>query len=519
MDERTNSLIVAGSQNDLNVIEGIVYKLEDADVPIRRSVAFKLRNALAADVASSLNDFINKTLSAILAGNQLTNYQAYQQNVVVSAEPITNTLLINATPDYFDKIMQLVQALDALPPSVIVQVLIAEVDLSGTAEFGVELGLQSPILFQRGIIPTLAALGGATVSYTAPTTGTSLLPQGVTTSGTYNPAAYPGLNFNGPNTSVPLGGNPLVPTQVVGVQGITNYGVGRVSSTSNVGGFVFSMQNDFLNVLLRALQTQNRITILSRPQLRTLDNQTALLNVGQNIPVLTSNTITATGLSTQNISRFNIGVNLQVTPKITPDGQVLMRVIPEVSSVVSQQIPLGNGTSGTAINVQHFESTITACDGETVVLGGLIQKMKTTTEAKTPILGDMPWIGWAFRYRTQQTASTELVVILTPHIIRDRSDSERILAEEARRIDWNLPDVLKVHGTSGMEPVMQRPLPYPQTLPPSVLPPSENLPPPNMMPAPTSRNLGPTQLAFAVAHGQSGEAPTTDNGYIFGRGM
>src|SRR5262249_22459167 len=153
------------------------------------------------------------------------------------------------------------------------------------------------------------------------------------------------------------------------------------------------------------------------------------------------------------------GVRLDVTPRITPDGRVIMHVLPEISSVSPTQVNLGNGVLATAFNEEQVETTVVAADGETVVIGGLIEKDNTKSENKIPWLGDLPGIGACFRYRTQSKTKREVLVILTPHIVRSRLDADRILAEEARRMDWILGDVIKMHGTSGMEPVFPQPQP------------------------------------------------------------
>src|SRR5262249_59684090 len=88
---------------------------------------------------------------------------------------------------------------------------------------------------------------------------------------------------------------------------------------------------------------------------------------------------------------------------------------------------------------------------------GLISAKDTKSENKIPWVGDLPYLGALFRFRTQTKAKSELLVILTPHIVRNRADADRILAEESRRIDWCLGDVLRTHGTSGMEPVLPPP--------------------------------------------------------------
>src|SRR5262249_13748952 len=147
--------------------------------------------------------------------------------------------------------------------------------------------------FSRSIIPAANFFGpNGTASYTAPMTGTTLVPNGVSVTSSINPAALPGFNFN--NVTQALGNNPVVNPGIVGLQGLGNLGVGRVSATQNVGGFVFSAASDTFNLLIRALKVQGRVDVLSRPQIMALDNQTAKLSIGQNLPIISSSNVTAT---------------------------------------------------------------------------------------------------------------------------------------------------------------------------------------------------------------------------------
>ena len=455
-DPRTNSLVVSGGRNELLVIDAIILTLDEAPVAERMDEVVHIKNASAADVATALQNFIVAKLRIYVNTSQLNAWEEMQRDMIVIAEPFTNKLLVSATPKYFAELMRIIHELDAQPPQVVIQVMIAEVDLSSTEEFGVEIGLQSPVLFQRGIFPNTAS-GFNSNGTTAVNFANASTEQVVgTVTNSVNPFANPGFNFNASPNLPALGNNPLSSPGVVGVQGVGNLGVGR-ADPNGLSGFVFSAASNSFNLLVRALKTQGRIDILSRPQIMTLDNQTATINIGQQIPYVSSTTLTATGLSQQNIDRVIVGVNLQVTPRITSeDGTVLMRVTPSVSSPVATQINLGNGILATAFNVQQVDTTVQARDGETVCIGGLITKNETKNENKIPVLGDLPFFGALFRYRTQQRAKTELLVIMTPHIVHSKMDVERVLGEEARRMDWIMMDVLRTHGTYGMDPVIPK---------------------------------------------------------------
>src|SRR5262249_30182550 len=106
---------------------------------------------------------------------------------------------------------------------------------------------------------------------------------------------------------------------------------------------------------------------------------------------------------------------------------------------------------------QTVDTTVIAQDGETVALGGLISKRDEKHENKVPWFGDLPYVGAAFRYRTMAKTKTELLIIMTPHIVRNRAEADMVLADEARRMDWCLADVARIHGLSGMAPILPPP--------------------------------------------------------------
>jgi type II secretory pathway component GspD/PulD (secretin) len=348
VDTRSNSIVVASSPSDLEIITILIDRLDNAEVQVRQNEVYKVHNAAAADLATTLNTYITNSLNIISTAGQLTAFQEFERNVILVPEPVSNQLLISATPKYFPEIMRLVKELDAEPPQVVIQSLVAEVRLSGDEEFGVEIGLQSPVLFQRGIVPLGNFLGPAgVINYLNPNNGVAAsVSNGVTVNNSINPTAQPGFLFN----NALLGNNPVGNPGIVGFQGLGNLGVGRVSPTQNVGGFVFSAASDSFNLLIRALKTQGRMDILSRPQIMTADNQTATILIGQYVPYITGTTVT-TGIVTNNISYRNVGVQLQVTPRISPDGKVLMRVTPEVSDVSNTTVSIGNGTTAVAFDV------------------------------------------------------------------------------------------------------------------------------------------------------------------------
>ena len=500
-DTYSNSIIVAGSPRDVATVEAIILRLESSGFQSRRNEVYLLRNATAADVATPLTTYFTNSIAVYTTPALLPGAVNVDKQVVVVAEPITNKLLISASPGYFEEVMRIIRELDADIPQVLIQVLIAEVDLTGAEEFGIELGLQSPVVFQRSVYPPPGYTPNTyTTTFTNTTTANSPLPSGTALGGlTGIPVSVFGFNFNQPQ--FPLGNDIAVTPNVIGVSGLSSLGVGRVSPTTGLGGFVLSGGNDTFNFLLRALKTQGRLDVLSRPQVMTLDNQSARVFVGQNFPIVTGSTTTATGLVQASLTYEPVGVELLVTPKISPDGKVLMRVTPTVSSPQTTNIAVGQGIFAVAVNQETVDTTVIGMDGETVAIGGLIRRSDQKTENKVPWLGDLPVIGAAFRYRTQTKQKSELMVIMTPHIVRCRADADALFAMEAKRMDWVVGDIVRAHGLSGMEPMLPPPPPvdprmngaYPPgaACPPGVAPmqsptpaPQQQLPAPTPLPVP-----------------------------------
>ena len=129
-----------------------------------------------------------------------------------------------------------------------------------------------------------------------------------------------------------------------------------------------------------------------------------------------------------------------------------MRVEPQISSANPVQINLGGGALATAIDVQSVQTTIGVSDGETAIIGGLIRKSDAKQENKIPVLGDLPYVGSLFRYRTQELSRRELVFIVTPHIVRNQSDMAKLVRAETQKLSLGYQDIVKLQG-SAAEPL------------------------------------------------------------------
>ncbi len=447
VDTRTNSIIATGSEGDLRIIHALLLRLDEKEFSERKNLVYRLKNAPATDVALAINNFLRSERQVQLSGTtSVSPFEQLEREVIVVPEPIGNRLILSATPRFFGEIEALIKQLDEPPPQVMIQVMIAEVLLDNSREFGIELGLQDSVLFDRSLLGNLVT--------TTATTQTST-PGGVVTSTEQIVQAAgnePGFNFN----NAPLGnsGSNLSRgrSNVVGSQGLSNFSVGRINNELGFGGLVLSASSESVSALLRALQECRRMEILSRPQIRTLDNQPAFIQVGQRVPRIIGSTVNQNGQS-NSIALENVGLILGVTPRISPDGTVVMEIDAERSGLgpESEGIPVSVAPNGSIIRSPRVDTTtaqatVSAASGETIILGGLITKKTTTIDRKVPLLGDIPLLGSLFRYDGDFTRRAELLIILTPYVIRDHGDEQRLQQMEYARMNWCLSEVESLHG-------------------------------------------------------------------------
>jgi general secretion pathway protein D len=165
------------------------------------------------------------------------------------------------------------------------------------------------------------------------------------------------------------------------------------------------------------------------------NNQEAVIVVGQSVPFVTNSQITTTGQVNNTIQYSDVGIILRVTPFITSDRTVEMIVAPEISSISSQTVQISSTVSSPVIDKRSAETVVVTPDATTVVIGGMMQKQKTSTIQKIPILGDIPVVGAAFRHTVLSDVKTELLIFLTPYIIEGTDKLKSLTDDEVNRSD------------------------------------------------------------------------------------
>ena len=431
VDTRTNSIIASGAPTDLEVIEALLYRLDETGGQQRNNEVVWLRNANAIDVFNALNTLLTNQRTVItqqlVTGQAISLFERIDREVFVVSEPSTNSLIISATPRYMQQIKQVIERLDRQQPMIAVEILIAEVTLNDQFELGTELGLQDSLLFDRN-----SATGG---TLTSPP-------------------------FNLTNTFAP--NSPQRRPQNVAGQGMSSFSMGRASSDLGYGGLVLAASSESVGLLFRMLQDANRVQILSRPSLMTIDNNISVVNVGQSVPTLTGTTNGINGVST-GVQYVNTGLTMQIQPRTNQDGLINMIVAVSRSNIdPNGGIPIGFQTDITtgqpqAIEAPIFNQTlaqtrVTAYDGQTVILGGLITKQRATQSRRIPFLADIPLAGWLFRFDSEVEKRSELLVVMTPRVINynDPNKLDMIKQVESSRMSWCLADILNIYGDVGL---------------------------------------------------------------------
>jgi type II secretion system protein D len=455
VDERTNSVIAFGSSEDLVVVEAILLRLDTGDSRQRKNFVYQLKNANAEDVAIALQESLEAERDVQqTAPGVASPFQQLEREVIVVPELASNSLIVSATPRAYQDIVQVIEELDRQAPMVMIQVLIGEVRLGDADEFGVELGLQDSVLFDRSLLSDLQTTTNV-ATFVQPGGAQNTVQQQII----QGAELTPGFNWGNPATGLPNSGSDLSLASAgkVAAQGLSSFALNRVNPDLGFGGLVLSASSNSISMLLRALQESRRLEVLSRPQIMALDGQLGTAFVGEQVPLITQSNIDQFGNPQNSVERVRVGLLLEVQPRISPDGLVVMRVNAVKSELgrLVDGVPVAIAPTGQPINQPRIaetsaNTTVSAVSGQTIVLSGLLTKRDFALHRRVPLLADIPLLGDLFRFDSTSTERTELLIILTPQVVRSRAEAERIKRVESARMSWCLSDVVDMHGRAGL---------------------------------------------------------------------
>lgn len=402
-DARTNALIILAARSTLDEMRALIRRL---DVPVEgqgRIQVYYLKHANAEELADTLNSLLGggttgggaaTNVAAAAVGIQPQALRAVSEiaNLVssVTADIGTNALVIQASPEGFEALRKVIEKLDIERPQVLVEALIMEVGVNDSKDLGLSWVLQ---------------FGGPDTAYTI-TQAVDAMTGGL--------LANPGRNPKGDTNPPPIGPNNAFTASVAIVDG-----------------------DNFIQAVLNATASDGNVNIISAPHILTSDNEEAEILVGDNIPIITNRVQSAQGITTDqpdsslatsvNVERQDIGVTLRVTPQITEGESLRLEIFQEITDI-NPAIQSGVGDVnqvGPALSNRRIENVVVAADGSTVVIGGLVRDNYSDTQNKVPWLGDIPVLGWLFKNQSSDLLKTNLLVFITPHIIRSPDDLEK----------------------------------------------------------------------------------------------
>jgi general secretion pathway protein D len=218
-------------------------------------------------------------------------------------------------------------------------------------------------------------------------------------------------------------------------------GNSNLSSTASTGfglatettGLSWAITGTHLSSLLHALASDDTVSILSTPRIFTSNNRAAEINISTWAPYV-SGTAFASGIAQTSVDYLNVGVILQVTPQISPDGTVSMQVVQQANDLLRFE-DLGNGLRAPTVAGRSASATVRVADGQTVILGGIMSDNVIRSVDKVPLLGDLPVVGGLFRHTTTSKKKSELLVFLTPKVVRTPEEAAALTqAEKAKSL-------------------------------------------------------------------------------------
>ena len=401
-DTRTNSLLVLAVPDVLNDVEELIAKL---DIPTPENTGkinvFYLENADAEETAKVLSSLAESTAAAgrpAVPGQPPATIKGVitaelEGGVKITADKATNSLIIIASPNDYQTLVDVIRKLDIRRRQVYVEALVMEISLDKARDVGVEF---------RGAAETGnngAILGGTNFDF-----------QG---------------NLNSLLASL-ASGNPLLFS-----------GTGLIAA--GIAGNVVlpdGTEVPAITAVLRAAQSRDNVNVLSSPHLLTMDNKEAEIIIAENIPFITSQSRDTSNLANviNTVERKDVGIILRITPHIHESEFVNLEIYQESSSVKGESL-LSLASVGPTTTKRSAKTNVLVQNGNTVVIGGMMQESFNTLERKIPLLGDIPLLGNLFKFKSVSRKKTNLLIFLTPHVIKSPTEMQQVTEGHQEKMD------------------------------------------------------------------------------------
>jgi general secretion pathway protein D len=463
-DERTNAVVVSANPETMHVIAQIMKDLDANPSEAQSVFVFHCKNAQSANLEGVVNTLFgssgqsrsgattqrpNSVTTTTTPGSTTgfarstssspggtNNVQAAFNNipsrpastasvpagltgdltgqVFVVADTDTNSLLVLTASKNFERVKSILTDLDRPVPQVLIKVLIAEVTHTNGSTIGVQPSVLSGTGLQAinnfGLTPSNRATASSSATGFGPTTPAETSKQ--TSSSITSPTTSA-------SQSLSTGFTPATALQVVS------------------GGLTATMlaHNQDIAATLVALEQFGKVEVLSRPYILATDNQPSQITVGQEVPIVTNSMLTDTGQTINTIQYQTLGIILNVTAHINEDGLVIMDIAPQVSQIdPTSSVTITNGVTAPIFDIRSAQCRAEIKNGETIVIGGMMQDSKNESIQGIPVLDRIPGLGILFRNTTTSKSKTELLFFLTPHAALEPETLNKISSQEKQAL-------------------------------------------------------------------------------------
>ena len=391
-NERNNSLVLRGKPRPIAEVMKIIDKLDRPATTTDSTQVVLLSHADAENISKILTSVIGQSSKPDKNSNQ---------DITIAADTTLNAIVVKADPGTMSEILTLLEKLDTPRAQVMIEAAIVEVAVDEGSSLGVEMAAGD----QRG--------------NSAPLVSTSL-------NGVISTLLAGTISDGNSNISV--------------IEGLASL------SSPTLAGAKIDTQGLSFGAVVNALANNSNANLLSTPSILTLDNQEAKILVGREVPFRTGS-FSTTGDGTSNpfttVNRQDVGIELVVTPHVFENNDVRMEILQKITNVINTPVG-GTAFADVVTSKRTIETTVLAADGQTIVLGGLIQDDINNTNVRVPVLGKIPLLGALFRSTTKERTKTNLLVFLRPTILQSTENSTQLSLDRYQQI-WELDQPQNTH--------------------------------------------------------------------------
>ncbi len=373
----TNTIVVSDTVENIIRIKDVIEELEKEYLrkgeKKREINVYFLKNSKAIS--------LSQTLKKITSG---TRFKIFESPISITPDKATNSLIILASSKDYKKILPVIEKLDIKRRQVYVEAAVLEISSNKLKELGFSF-------------------------------------RSVENISTNKVRGFGSTNLGHMNEVI---------TGPLALANVGGFSVGVVKGVFTLNGV------EYLNVgaLLHALESSSEVNVLSTPNLLTLDNEQAEIQVGKNLPFITGQSQSVGGNVLTTIERRNVGITLKITPHIVGEKMVRLDIYQEISSLTVEPT-INVNILGPTINKRATKTSVLVNDGQTVVIGGLVQRKVNIKKEGVPLLSKIPLLGYLFRYKKVTHDKTNLLVFLTPRIITESKTIKSITGEKKKEIE------------------------------------------------------------------------------------